>query len=673
MTEKVSIIIEAVDKASGVLGGVGRSLSGLGGLAAGAAVAGMAAAGAAIAGVGVAALGVEGDVRQATNALIVGTGASGQALEAMRQSVITLGGSTQGLGHDLGAIGGVMAELNTRTGLVGQELEGTTGQFLNFTRVAGGDGVRNVQLVTRVMGDWGVANEDTGQTLDMIFGASQAFGIGVDAVASKVVQFGAPMRQMGFDLETSIALFGKWEKEGVNAELAIGSLRIAAGKFARDNVPLQEGLQDTMDAIKGTTSESEALAIAMDVFGARAGPDMAAAIREGRFELDEAIEALRATEGGLDRAAESTLTFRDRFTVALSGAKLALLPLGEGLASLAEEYMPMVTDFIANQFVPAVSALAGWIGDNLPAAIAIAAEYWTNVLKPAIELARAFLNATVVPYIRDVLIPFLQVAIPVALQFLSDVWKNVLLPAITAVWNWMSTTLIPFLQNTVFPWLQEKIPAALETLRKFWENVLLPGIQAVWNFLTVRMMPIWEAIGELLGVVIPLVLTALQGIWQNVLLPAMTAVWEFIKDKLGPIFQWLKDSLIDPTSSAFETLGEKIQAVADWIRGLAGVLSEIKLPDWMTPGSPTPWEIGLIGVRNELQKLSTMNLPAFGASLNSVPSPAMAGAGGFSGSQTIINIDARGAGIGVGNELRETIKRVLREEGRTADMRIRER
>jgi hypothetical protein len=34
--------------------------------------------------------------------------------------------------------------------------------------------------------------------MDKLFGAGQAFGIGLDSLAGKLVQFGAPLRQMGF-------------------------------------------------------------------------------------------------------------------------------------------------------------------------------------------------------------------------------------------------------------------------------------------------------------------------------------------------------------------------------------------------------------------------------------------------------------------------------------------
>lgn len=285
--------------------------------------------------------------------------------------------------------------------------------------------------------------------------------------------------------------------------------------------------------------------------------------------------------------------------------------------------------------------------------------------------------AAVVDWFQNTLVPWFQVNIPIAIQFLSDAWTNVLKPAIEAVWNWLSTVLMPFLTDTVFPWLQEKIPAALETLRSFWEDVLLPGIKAVWDFLTVRMMPIWEAIGEFLGVAFPLVLTALQGIWENVLLPAMTNVWTFLREKLGPAFQWLKDSLIDPTSAAFETLSGTIQRVADWIRGLADQLRSITLPAWMTPGSPTPWENGLVGVQAALQEVAKTGLPALNMALNATPVPAFAGGSGLVSSaptrQTVINMDFRGsAGVDV-DKVKRAVREAMAAEGRNADTRIRTR
>jgi phage-related minor tail protein len=71
---------------------------------------------------------------------------------------------------------------------------------------------------SRLFGDWSIAAEDTAGTMDYLFRVSQSTGIGVNDLSAKLVQFGAPLRQLGFDLETSAAMLGKFEKEGVNTE-----------------------------------------------------------------------------------------------------------------------------------------------------------------------------------------------------------------------------------------------------------------------------------------------------------------------------------------------------------------------------------------------------------------------------------------------------------------------
>jgi phage-related minor tail protein len=609
----IAIKIAAQDAASGPIGQIRNALGGLSdsarsgfaglqtvlmtGLVSAAAV-----GGAALLGIGAAAFSVQGDVRQATNAIIVGTGASGEALDEMRQSVINLAGSTSGLGHEMGTIGGVMAELNTRTGVTGDQLETTTGQFLEFTRLAGGDGVRNVQLVTRVMGDWGVENEHTGQTLDMLFGASQAFGVGVDRIAQQVVQFGAPLRQMGFSLEESIALFGKWEKEGVNAELAVGSLRIAAGKFARDNIPLQDGLRDTMDAIKGATDESEALAIAMDVFGARAGPDMAAAIREGRFELDEAIEALRATEGGLADAAERTVDFRDRFTVMMTQARLSLLPLGDSLAGIAENFMPRLSEVLETRIVPAIGLAVGAvatffdaIGDGLSFVEALwdTLEYlgltydglWDTLIRvdtafraffggldDGLSFVEALWDAlevlgltsdglwstliTLDTAIRSVI----DTVVPAIAEFVS--WKDVLIVAGIVV----ASVVIPALAAIVtaaLPVIAVAVAliAGVALLRNAWEND--------WGGMRTALINAWEnhiqpALAALQRWVVDEVIPAVQNLyrrwvdeWWPQISTALINAWETISEIFGNLKRWVTDDLIPTVVNLYETWSER--------------------------------------------------------------------------------------------------------------------
>lgn len=376
--EAVVPIRATVDKLDKDLSGVREKLGkavlsfgrGLGKAAILAPAAAITAVGVAAAGTAVELVDMAGEFQDATNAIITGTGAGGESLTAMEQTVKDLAGSAAGLNRDFGELGAVVAEVNTRTGATDETLEQFSNGILNLSRLAGGEAVENVQLVTRVMGDWDVGMDDSSRLMDQLFGASQAFGIGVDELARKVVQFGAPLRSMGFSLEESIALFGKWEKEGVNAELAIGSLRIAAGHFAREGIDLKEGLEETILAIQTASSESEGLALAMKVFGARAGPDMAAAIREGRFELEGAIEALQGTSGGLQDAADRSLTVAERFDLVKKQGLLALLPVGEAVLDLAEDAMPALQE-ILKAAQPILEDFAGEFKDTLGPALTI--------------------------------------------------------------------------------------------------------------------------------------------------------------------------------------------------------------------------------------------------------------------------------------------------------------
>jgi phage-related minor tail protein len=99
--------------------------------------------------------------------------------------------------------------------------------MLNLSRITDTDVKTVVNDATRLFGDWSIATKDQGDALDYVFRVSQSTGTEVDKLMQLLVQFGAPMRQVGIDFETSATLIGQFNKEGVNTELVLASLRIA--------------------------------------------------------------------------------------------------------------------------------------------------------------------------------------------------------------------------------------------------------------------------------------------------------------------------------------------------------------------------------------------------------------------------------------------------------------
>jgi TP901 family phage tail tape measure protein len=198
----------------------------------------------------------------------------------------------------------------------------------------------------------------------------------------------------------------------------------------------------------------------------------------------------------------------------------------------------------------------------------------------------------------------------------------------TALWN---DTLQPIFQQLI-QWFQTNIPAAIAVVSGLWTNTLLPAIQAVANFFTGTLFPLLAAIADVYFAAWDLALTAAAGLWQNVLLPAIQAAGEWIRDTLSPVIQkltewfqdklvpavqeladkvdgplngaltWLHDKLLIPVRTALGTLGDKIKDVTGFFQGLADKLNGLKdkLPSWLTPGSPTPLELGLDGIAESM-------------------------------------------------------------------------
>lgn len=170
-----------------------------------------------------------------------------------------------------------------------------------------------------------------------------------------------------------------------------------------------------------------------------------------------------------------------------------------------------------------------------------------------------------------------------------------------------------------------------------------------------------EEFGEKLGPALELIFDALNRIVNafadtNEEVDAMDALIGLLKISLDVII-----TAVEATAVAFHLLANAIEAVDNFIDGVKEKFQRFgetisglddKLPDWLTPGSPTPLEIGLRGLNdaiNSLPDLSTrfdINAPAL----------AGAGAGGLGGNTTIVNIDGVSAMSQGGDSADEAIR-----------------
>ncbi|MFA6997259.1 MAG: phage tail tape measure protein [Defluviitoga sp.] len=357
-------------------------------------IAGAASIGAAFAAIGAAAFSAANSIDEAMANIRVGTGATGEDLVELGDNLRSV---LQKVPADAETVGTAIADLNTRLGLTGEKLEDTALEFVELSRITGTDVATNIKTVTRLFGDFGVATEDQGDALNYLFKVSQATGATVDELAKKAAAYGTSLRGMGFDMETSIALLGKFEKEGVNTETILASLKIGMANMAREGVTdANEALTLLMAEIKDAPTDVDATRKAIETFGSRAGPDMALAIREGRFEVNDLIDSVESSSETILKAADDSKTLGDRVGILKNKITVAIEPLGEMIISALEGAVEWLSTDGAEMFAPvlaAFSAVAAWwetAGAAIFSAIGGAFEWLQGVMQPFIDMYVGF-------------------------------------------------------------------------------------------------------------------------------------------------------------------------------------------------------------------------------------------------------------------------------------------
>lgn len=289
-------------------------------------------------------LGAEFD--DAADSILIKSGAMGDALEQLQtdfnEVVKNVPTSFENAATAIGL-------LHARTGQVGEGLQELSTQILNLSRLTGTDVSENVRQASRFFGDWSVSTEMQSEALDKLFRAAQMSGQSVSQLASQVVQFGAPMRQLGIDMDTAISLFAKWEKEGVNVETVAGTMRQALAKLADAGLDPATTFDRLINTIRDMEDPIEATAFAMEIFGKRGGADMAAAIREGRFAVDDYKQSLQDAGGAITDAARKTDDAKQEMEKAWNELKVAAQPVVqavfEAMNAAITLAVPLMKDF----------------------------------------------------------------------------------------------------------------------------------------------------------------------------------------------------------------------------------------------------------------------------------------------------------------------------------------
>ena len=530
-------------------------------------------------------------VDEGMDTIVTETGAGGKALEDMQKIANDI---ATALPTDFSTVGNAVGEVNTQFKLTGDALKNASEDIIKFAEINGSD-VTNATIQSKqAIEAYGFSVDDLSKVLDSTTFVAQETGVSVDDLMKKATDGAPQIKLLGLSFEEAVTLIGQLEQHGVDSSAALSGLTKAAGAYAKKGKSMTEGLKETIDSIKNSKSETEALSIAMEIFGAKKAPQMVDAIKRGALSFEELGYTAEVSGGLVSSTFESTLDPIDKFKTAQNSVTLAMSEVG---AAIAEVLAP-VFEMLGN----IVKGLAEWFG-GLPGPIkefvVILGTVVTvvGILAPiflTLQAAATALGVSIGAMVTAALpiigtaaaIAAAVAAVVVILKYLwetNEGFRN----AVTAVWEAISSvinTVVGEISNfimsifgTVVAWWtenQELIRTSAETV---WNaiytvistilDILGPLLQAGWDNIQLIITTAWEIIKTVVETAINVVLGIIQAVMQ-IITGDWSGAWETIKGVFSTVWQAIQ-SIVQTIFSAIQSY------ISNILNGISGTVSNI--------------------------------------------------------------------------------------------------
>lgn len=359
----------------------------------------------------------------AADAIRIGTGATGDALDGLLDDFDAVYKSVPTTMEDASK---AIADYNTRLGLTGPQLQEISKQAIQVSDMLGDDLGSVIEESSQAFQQWNIDADDMGGAMDYIFKVSQSTGMGFTDLMADMQKFGPQLQEMGYSFETASALMGQLDKAGVNTDEVLGAMKKSVATLAKEGISASDGLAMYYEKIKNAGTAAEAASIASEIFGTRAGSTMAAAIRDGSLAVADLTAELQENGETIAGAADDTYDFAERLQVMKQGLEVALKPMANTVFDGLNKFMPTLQKLM-EQITPAISkaveAAAPFVDEFLTGAadaledvLPLISQLAADLLPVLMQLVQALLPPilSLIGAITPLLTPLLSILEPIA-------------------------------------------------------------------------------------------------------------------------------------------------------------------------------------------------------------------------------------------------------------------
>lgn len=570
---------KSIEEATGKLGGLNVKA-----LAVGAAVGGIAVAtGKAVIEAGEYLVDLGSQFDEATDSIRIGTGATGDALDALMDDFDAVYSNVPTTMEDASK---AIADYNTRLGLTGPELQNISTQAIQVADMLGDDLGTVIEESSQAFQAWNMDAEAMGDAMDYVFKASQSTGVGFSDLMKDVQQFAPQLQELGYGFEESVALIGQMDKAGVNAEEVLAAMKKSVSSLAKEGLSAAEGMELYTEKIKNAKDMTEATNIAAEIFGTRGASTMAAAIRDGTVDVAALTEELEKNSETIGGCATDTYDFAEQLQLFKQQAEVALKPLAATLFDSLNELMPIVAD-IMQDLIPIIEEMVTQIKPIIEQLIPAILPLLQELVPVVLEIAGALLNELlpavidIISSIIPVLIELLQLIAPILSEFISAI-----LPVIVSLIQKLLPIVLKIVQ-AVLPVLQKLLSTILPLLTDMIEQILpvvLDLIDSLLPLVSAIIDSVLPVIIQLLNILLPILTDLLSAILPviieliNSLLPVVTQIIDAVLPILIEILNILTpilDLIIQLLGPILELFMMLLQPILDLIIMAIGPLIEI--------------------------------------------------------------------------------------------------